>query len=331
MFGASKFNSLLKHPGYNDPISAALGIGGALIGKSASDKSAKAATSAANTSAAAQLEAARIAAEESRPRYLDFQDPFGKVNWTLDANGRPTAVGVSSSDFTKGLIGNANSIYKNYYGLLNNYFQPNVEAGGSKIYNEWQNLLTPTRQTQQSQLFDALQAKGITGIEGYDPRTGAGVNPYAQSLFGAWGAQDAQMASQAINEYLNRLTNLQAGTSTARGDLVGTAQLPYQNTLSTSANLASRAANPAGASLLAQGLTGAANTQAQGAVASAAYKNNFWNSFGNNAMGSLQNLFTPATQSPAPVSAGVPTWSSPYSGMSQDQINTMTDPYWTVF
>ncbi len=75
-------------------ISAAV-IGGGL-GLLSANKSAKAATSAADTSAAGQMYAADVAAEESRPRYLDFTDPFGSVDWILDDMAR-----LQSSPFEK--------------------------------------------------------------------------------------------------------------------------------------------------------------------------------------------------------------------------------------
>ena len=298
-------------------ISAAVIGGGAAL--YSANKSSKAAKSAANTSADAQVRAAQIAAEESRPRYLDFQDPFGNVDWTLDADGRPTGVNVSQSGLTQGLFGDASGIYNNYNNLMKQYFQPNLAAGGSQIYNEWQNLLAPTRQTQQSQLFDALQAKGITGIEGYDPRTGTNANPFANSLFNAWGAQDAQMSSQAINEYLSRLTQLQSGVDTSRGSMVGVAQLPYSNTLNTSQNIATRAANPSGGQMLQTGLAGAANTQAQGQVAGAAYKNSFWNSFAPQVGNALGGLFSGGASNTGGGLMPASPWNpQPYTGATPD-------------
>jgi hypothetical protein len=47
----------------------------------------------------------------------------------------------------------------------------------------------------------------------------------------------------------------------------------------------SRAANPAGGGYLQAGLSAAANTQAQGALASAGYKNDFWSGLGNTISG----------------------------------------------
>jgi hypothetical protein len=313
MFGANK----VFWRGYQAPIAAALIP--AAIGAIGANKQAKAATSAANTNAAAQTEAARIAAEESRYRPIDMSNLFGSVDWTKDAQGRVSGVNLNPSDYTQGLFGDAGNIYNNYYNLLAGYMQPDLQSGANQIYSEWQNLLTPTRQNQQSQLFSALQNKGITGIEGYDPRTGTAANPFTNSLFNAWGAQDQQMAAQSINEYMNRLQQLMAGTDQSRASMVGVGELPLKDVLDVSSQIGGRNANATGANALMQGGVGAANVAAQGQVASAAYKNNFWNGFGTTMGNSLSGLFGQgATQAPAPVQVG-PTNSLPgYTGNSLD-------------
>jgi hypothetical protein len=279
MFGASKYNALLKHPGYNDPFSAIATVAGGLISKSASDKQAKATTTAASTSAAAQEEAARLAAEESRFRPVDLNTLFGNVDWTWGDDGRVSGVDVSTSPFTQGLFGDAGNIYQAYYDMLKNYVSPDIYSGAANIYGENLALQQPAREWEQAQLFDAMQNKGITGIEGYDPNTGANVNPYTNSLFGAWAAKDQQLAYDSVNEYLSRIRGLTGDVSTARTNMIGVGQLPYDTALKYSMEIGGRSANPTGASLLGAGLSNAAQTQAQGAVASAAYKNQFWNSF----------------------------------------------------
>ena len=293
---------------------AAIGVGGSLL-------AAKGSKDAAKSAAAGQVEAANIAAEESRPSYFDLNTLFGNVDWTLDENGKPTGVNVDPGQFVQGLMGDAGANYDNYYNLLAQYFQPNLASGAGQIYNEWQNLLAPTRQTQQANLFSNLQNKGITGIEGYDPMTGAAVNPMMQGLFSGWAGQDQQMASESFNEYINRLAQLSSGTTLAQGNLIGVGSLPYEKALGLSSNLATRAANPAGGSFLQAGLSGAAQTQAQGALASAGYKNDFWQGLA----GGLSGL-TSSTQPAAPITTGSP-W-TPAPTQQQSMLDAQWNPNW---
>jgi hypothetical protein len=293
-FGASKYNALLKHPGQN--IIPAL-IGGAISLFGAS-KAASSSKKAASTSAAAQTEAARIAAEEARPSYFDYNDLFGKIDTTVDAEGRLTGLTQGMTPFTQGLFNDYQGIYGNNLGLLEQYFQPNLGAGANQIYNEWQGLLAPTRQTQQANLFSDLQNKGITGIEGYDPRTQANVNPMMQGLFSGWAGQDAQMSADSFNEYLRRLGDLQGKTTSSLEGMLGIGRLPAQ-TLQDAASIWFKTPNAVGANALLQGGLGAAQTQAQGALASAGYKNDFWQGLGNTV-----SSFRPTTQAPAPITTG---------------------------
>lgn len=251
-------------------------VAGAAIGAVGSASAASKSSKAAKNQSAAEIQAAQIAADEARFRPWDMSNAFGNVNWTTDANGRVSGSQVNPSAMVSGMANDTTGNYNNYQGLLSQYFQPDLQSGGNQIYNEWQGLVAPTRQTQQSGLFDALQAKGITGVSGYDPQTGTQINPMANSLFSSWAGQDQQMAAGSINEYLSRLAQLQAQTDTSRNSLIGVNELPLNNVLGLSAQLGGRNANAQGSSALLQGGMGAAQTTAQGQVASAANQNSFW-------------------------------------------------------
>ena len=293
---------------------AALGAGGAMY---ASSKSSKAAKSASN----AQIAAGEAAAEEARPSYFDYNDLFGKIDTTVDpTTGRLTGLTQGMTPLTQGLFNDYQGIYGNNLGLLSQYFQPNLGAGANQIYNEWQGLLAPTRQTQQANLFSDLQNKGITGIEGYDPRTQANVNPMMQGLFSGWAGQDAQMSADSFNEYLRRLGDLQGKTTSSLEGMLGIGRLPAQ-TLQDAASIWFKTPNAVGANALLQGGMGAAQTQAQGALASAGYKNDFWQGLGNTV-----SSFRPTTQAPAPITTGSPWMSAPTQ--QQSMLDAQWNPNW---
>jgi hypothetical protein len=289
MFGASKFNSLLKHPGYNAPL---IPIAASVIGGVAANSAAKKSSKAANTAANAQTEAARVAAEEARFKPIDYSNAFGNVNWLKDASGNVVGTTGGPSAAVQGMSNDAMGNYNLYKSLFGQYYNPSLAAGGQQIYNEQQGLIAPTRQTQQSQLFDALQAKGITGIQGYDPRTGQGTNPLAQSLFSSWAGQDAQMSANSINEYLSRIGQLQSMQNQAQGTWTGINELPINNVLGVSTGIGGRNANAQGSSALMQGISNAGTIQAQGQMAQANNQANFWNSFIPQATKGIQGLFS---------------------------------------
>ena len=107
-----RFIGILKHPGYNDPFSAAIAVGGSLIGSAVS---ADAATSAAQTQAdaanaanAQQLQIFNTQNKQLVPYRASGYSSLNQINSMLpgqyqqyDANGNPTGTGTGSGYLTQ--------------------------------------------------------------------------------------------------------------------------------------------------------------------------------------------------------------------------------------
>jgi hypothetical protein len=264
-------------------------VGGGLA-LSAANKSSKAATNAANTSAAAQLAAGQQAAEAAKFRPVDVNNAFGSSQVSYGPDGYVSGINVNPSALSNQLLTGAQGQLGTYQGLFDQYGGQGLQQGSQTIYDQLQALQAPGRATQQTNLFDTLQAKGITGVSGYDPRTGMAANPYASSLFGGFAAADAQSAYDSQQQYLNRLQQLQGGLTQAQGNVVAAGEVPINNVLGISAQLGGRNANATGSNALLQSGLGAAQTAAQGQVASAAYKNSFWSGFGADIGNTVQGV-----------------------------------------
>lgn len=205
----------------NDPVSAALTIGGNLIGSTISGNAAK---SAANTSANAQLEAARIAAEAQRFRPVGVTTNFGRSNFTISPEGYVTGAGYQLSPELQALFGRTmgeagaydptqtgryaqalNPAAQGLFNLGQQYLATSPEQAAADYMKQQQGLLAPGREQQLAQIQNAQFQTGRTGLATGGTAAGYGAgqpglmqaNPQMAAYYNALAGQNAQLASQA--------------------------------------------------------------------------------------------------------------------------------------
>jgi hypothetical protein len=205
----------------NDPMSAALAIGGNLIGSTISGNAAK---SAAQTSANAQLESARIAAEAQKFRPVGVTTNFGRSNFTLSPEGYVTEAGYQLSPELQALFGRTmgeagaydptqtgryaqalNPAAQGLFNLGQQYLATSPEQAAADYMRQQQGLLAPGREQQLSQLQNQQFQTGRSGLAtgGTTAGYGAGqpglmqANPQMAAYYNALAGQNAQLASQA--------------------------------------------------------------------------------------------------------------------------------------
>jgi hypothetical protein len=192
MFGANKYSSLLKHPGYNFDLGGAVGgiVGGLLSGKGASD-AAEASKEAAEIQAKAQKEAAQMAALGGMP-WTVTGSPFGTASYNLSdyyakmlglpANG--SKVAGSSSSGTTNTTGNTGG--GGYY----------VDINGNVAY-------FPKGVGENHINGDAVYTKNDLGLPKWSPIDGLGGNgtsgTYNGNIPGLFNNVNLQPSAEVLN------------------------------------------------------------------------------------------------------------------------------------
>jgi hypothetical protein len=256
-----KFSSVIKHPGYNDPVSAAVSIGSSLLGSA--------------ISSGAASDAAQMQTDAARAGQAQQQAMFDKQNAQLAPQ---RAVGYNA-------INNINSFLGGQYQTYDAQGNPVVDKDGKPVMQTGQDYFThqfnnadlnsnlaPNYQFQLGQGQQALNAQ----------------NNATGGLVGGNSLKSMQDYTQnfAGNAYQNAFTNYNSQRQNIYNTLAGIAGLG-QNASNTTATLAGNTAN----SISNLGV-GAANAAAAGTVGSA---NAISGGLGNAAnMYSLSNILNPS-------------------------------------
>lgn len=269
-------------------VEAALIGGGAMLAgslisgasnKSAAQSSADAQRAAASESSAAQIEAARIAAEASKFRPVGMSTRFGKSYFNKDAEGNITSAGYNLSPELKSLqdyamaqarLGQTDT--NRLLSLGRGYLATSPEEAAQNYYAQQRQLLNPGEETALSGIRSGLLRTGRGGLAVGQGGQMAAANPELQAYYNAIAQRDLQLAAQAEQEGRNRVTFGQGLLSSAYSPistplgLAATTEQLGQGAFDLGVNLGGRQtqANQAGASLLASGLSNAAQTQALG-------------------------------------------------------------------
>jgi hypothetical protein len=201
-------------------ISAAVGLGSALLNKKASDKAASAQRAAADQQAQIARENAERAKEAAKFRAIGFTSPYATP--TFDVNEEGQLIGVSTAlspelqsrfDALQGAAGGMfgtgleraqdmrrQELADQYFGLgqqqLGSLQLDPMQAAAERTAR-MQELLAPQRAMQQEQLFSDLANKGLTGLS-VDQGAGAS-NPYMAALAQQQAQQDRQIAAQSLD------------------------------------------------------------------------------------------------------------------------------------
>lgn len=170
-----------------DPISAAIGVGGSLLGSSMASKSA-------NRAADAQLQASREAAEAAKFRPYAVSTGFGSSFFDEKRQRAGYNLDPRLAAFRDQNYGLASDVY----GQLGT---ADPQEFAAQVMAERQGLLQPQRQAEDIALRNQQLGRGRIGLGLTGAAAGAGmggmVNPEQFSLQQARALADAQMAAEA--------------------------------------------------------------------------------------------------------------------------------------
>ena len=170
-----------------DPISAAIGVGGSLLG-------ARSASKAAQSAADAQLQAGREAAEAARFRPYAVSTGFGRSFFDEDAQTAGYELDPRLAAFRDRNYGLATNVY-------DQLGTADPQAFAAQVMAERQGLLQPQRMAEDIALRNQQLGRGRIGLGLTGAAAGAGmggmVNPEQFSLQRARALADAQMAAEA--------------------------------------------------------------------------------------------------------------------------------------
>lgn len=216
-------------------VSAAVGLGSALLNKRASDKAADAQMAAGRMSAQAAKEAAERSKEAAKFRAIGITSPYATPSFDVNDEGQLQSVSTELDPRLQGYFdrfaqagtGALDTAMTNlqdprYANLSNQLFglgqqqlgavQLDPMQAAAERTARLQELQAPQRAAQQEQLFSDLASRGLTGLA-VDTGTGQQVNPYMQALAGQQAQQDRAIAAESLDRARQDIgTDLQRAT-----------------------------------------------------------------------------------------------------------------------
>lgn len=261
-----------------------------------------AAEDAANQSAAQQRAAAERSSQLAMFRPVGITNRLGSSNFGFDSSGKISSAGYTLSPE---LLAAQNYVFSQLSGaqgdtsqLLNlgrSYLSDNPQDVANRYITEQTGLLQPGRDTQLNQIRSNLQRTGRGGLS-----VGAGngrmaANPELAAYYNALAQQDLTLAAGAEGAAQQRIGFGQGLLSSAYsplqtnlgmiGSIENLGQDPFR--LGLQVGGAAQPGSSAGANLLNQGLSGAAQTQYAGAAQKAAAQGQFISSLLGSASGGM--------------------------------------------
>lgn len=223
-------------------VSAAIGVGSALLNKRSADKAADAQMAAANQQAQIARENAARAKEAAKFRAIGFTSPYATPSFDVNEEGQLTGVSTTLDPRLQGYFdqfaqagtgalqtGLANLQDPRYQQLSDQLFgmgqqqlgqvQLDPTQAAAERTARLQALQAPQRAAAQESLFSNLAAKGLTGLA-VDQGTGQQVNPFMSALAQQQAQEDARIAAESLDVARQNIgQDLQRATG-----LFGTAQ-----------------------------------------------------------------------------------------------------------
>ncbi len=231
----------------HDPVTAAIGVGGSLLGGALAGRSAK---KAAQIGADAQTQAAQMAAEEARFRPVAITTGFGKSNFEMDEEGRLKAAGyeltpemqalrdalIAQTAGGLGLSGMGQEAAQGLFGLGQQYLAQTPEEASAQWMQAQQAALTPSREAALSNIRKNLFNTGRTGLSVAQGGDLSAANPELQAYYNALAQQDLNLAAQA-QEQGRAQTQFGQGLLSGAYGIASGAYQPLQTQIGTAGSI----------------------------------------------------------------------------------------------